>query len=147
MVVRSYPTFWVMVVAPSEWVEMPTHLLTCLRKLARPFQAHAKRQWCCFKPIFRHSAGSPPLKCFMTSPFAESRNRTDQIAAMNIGDRNFLEFSKGAEADNWDFAVIPDFISSEDEQSLMNDISRSFRGKKYQFDHWDGVSYKHPLTG
>ena len=77
----------------------------------------------------------------MTSPLTESRNRSDQIA-MNIGDRNFLEFSKEAEADSWDFAVIPDFISSEEEQSLISDISRSFRGKKYQFDHWDGVSHQ-----
>lgn len=115
---------------------MPTHHL---RKLALQFQAHAKRHWCSFKPVFRHSTRSPPLRSFTTSPLTVSRDCSDQIA-MNIGDRNSLEFSKEAEADSWDFAVIPDFISSEDEQSLMNDISRSFRGKKYQFDHWDGVS-------
>ena len=56
------------------------------------------------------------------------------------GGRSLLEFSEGSEADSWSFAVIPDFISPEEEQSLMVDISRSLRGKKYQFDHWDGVS-------
>ena len=55
------------------------------------------------------------------------------------GDRNLVVFSKEAEEDSWSFAVIPGFISPEEEESLMMDVSRSLRGKKYQFDHWDGV--------
>ena len=56
------------------------------------------------------------------------------------GGRSLLEFNEGAEEDSWNFAVIPGFISPEEEESLMMDVSRSLRGKKYQFDHWDGVS-------
>lgn len=114
-----------------------------LRRIALPFQAHAKRKMCFIKPL---STRSPPSRMFLTSPFAESRNQIAVTREM-IGDRNLLEFTKEAEIDSWDFAVIPDIISSEDEQSLMSDVSRSLRGKKYQFDHWDGVSHKHLLTG
>ena len=60
--------------------------------------------------------------------------------AEKYGDSSFLAFSKAGEADSRDFTVIPNFISTEEEDNLMMDVSRSLRGKKYQFDHWDGVS-------
>ena len=75
-----------------------------------------------------------PLKSKDAS--ASAANSVEQLN----GDRSLLEFSKEAEEDSWSFVVIPDFISSEEEESLMMDISHSLRGKKYQFDHWDGVS-------
>ena len=58
---------------------------------------------------------------------------------LTAGDRSLLAFSKEAEEDSWSFAVISGFISSEEEKSLMMDVTRSLRGKKYQFGHWDGV--------
>ena len=72
---------------------------------------------------------------FITSGYHCNSNRTKQA-----GDRDLLSFSENAEADSWNMTVIPDFISTEEENHLMADVSRSLRGKKYQFDHWDGVS-------
>ena len=78
-------------------------------------------------------------RLFAKSPLT-SRNASfsgsKQLAA---GDRSLLAFSKEAEEDSWSFAVISGFISSEEEKSLMMDVTRSLRGKKYQFGHWDGV--------
>ena len=62
------------------------------------------------------------------------------------GDRSLLDFSDKAEADSWSFAVIPNFVSMEEEQALMVDVRRSIRGKKYQFDHWDGVSTRNQVV-
>ena len=42
--------------------------------------------------------------------------------------------------------VIPDFISEEEEQFLLQDISRTLRGKRYQYDHWDGVRTKQEVV-
>ena len=36
--------------------------------------------------------------------------------------------------------LLTGFISAAEEESLMKDIKTTFRGKKYQFDHWDSVS-------
>lgn len=63
----------------------------------------------------------------------------EQLPESGAGDRSLLAFSKEAEEDSWSFAVIPGFISREEEDSLMKEVTRSLRGKKYQFDHWDGV--------
>ena len=82
-----------------------------------------------------------PVRMIKTSPLTRSDGDLPGASKRESGgDRALLEFSKEAEADSWSFAVIPDFISQEEEQSLMKDISHSLRGKKYQFDHWDGVS-------
>jgi len=48
--------------------------------------------------------------------------------------------TEAARKDSEDIVVVPDFISSEEEQSLLQDVSRTLRGKKYQYQHWDGVS-------
>jgi len=48
--------------------------------------------------------------------------------------------TEAAREDSADIVVVPDFISSEEEQSLLQDVSRTLRGKKYQYQHWDGVS-------
>lgn len=90
---------------------------------------------------------SSPLTSFTSSPL-NLGNHYDYSKALSssskqggeIGDRSLLDFSREAEADGWNFTVIPCFISLEEEQALMADVSRSLRGKKYQFDHWDGVS-------
>ena len=80
-----------------------------------------------------------PLRLFYTKSHLRARDASAS-SRQRYGDRSLLEFSKEAEEDSWSFAVIPDFVSPEEEESLMRDISRSLRGKKYQFDHWDGVS-------
>ena len=79
-------------------------------------------------------------RLFSTKSFLISRkfSKLEQFKLAD-GDRNLVVFSKEAEEDSWSFAVIPGFISPEEEESLMMDVSRSLRGKKYQFNHWDGV--------
>ena len=50
-----------------------------------------------------------------------------------------LYCNDAAREDSRDMKVIPDFVSEEEEQSLLQDIGRTLRGKRYQYDHWDGV--------
>lgn len=54
-------------------------------------------------------------------------------------DPSLLDYSPAAEEDSGGFVVIPNFISLEEEESLLQDIRRTLRGKRYQYDHWDGV--------
>ena len=69
-------------------------------------------------------------------------NSSGPVRNYNLqGDRGLIECSDAAREEGIkNFAVIPDFISQEEEQSLLQDISRTLRGKRYQYDHWDGVS-------
>ena len=57
-----------------------------------------------------------------------------------------LHCNHAAKEDSRDMIVIPDFISEEEEQSLLQDISRTLRGKRYQYDHWDGVRTKQEVV-
>ncbi len=57
-----------------------------------------------------------------------------------VADPSLLDCSRAAAQDVDDFAVIPNFVSGEEEEQLMVDIRRTLRGKKYLYDHWDGVS-------
>ena len=36
--------------------------------------------------------------------------------------------------------MLPDFVSTSEEQSLLKEVARALRRSKYQYDHWDGVS-------
>lgn len=73
---------------------------------------------------------------------ASLHSSSEELSPMRerFGDRSLLDFSKEAEQDSLSFVVVPNFISAEEEGVLMRDVGRSLRGKKYQFDHWDGVS-------
>lgn len=55
---------------------------------------------------------------------------------------DLLHCNDAAREDSRDMKVIPDFVSEEEEQSLLQDIGRTLRGKRYQYDHWDGVRSK-----
>lgn len=55
-------------------------------------------------------------------------------------DPSLLNYSDAATQDMEHFIVIPDFVSSKEEDQLMIDIGQTLRGKKYSYDHWDGVS-------
>ena len=55
---------------------------------------------------------------------------------------DLLHCNDAAREDSRDITVIPDFVSEEEEQSLLQDIGRTLRGKRYQYDHWDGVRSK-----
>lgn len=58
----------------------------------------------------------------------------------DTGEDGLVNCTEAARKDSEDIVVVPDFISSEEEQSLLQDVSRTLRGKKYQYQHWDGVS-------
>ncbi len=55
---------------------------------------------------------------------------------------DLVEFSPLSVADGDDkhFRVIPEFVDPAEEQSVLNEVSKAFKRKKYQYDHWDGVS-------
>lgn len=56
------------------------------------------------------------------------------------GDPSLLDPSEEAATEDVNcFTVVPNFISLEEEDQLLVDIRQSLRGKKYQYDHWDGV--------
>ena len=40
-----------------------------------------------------------------------------------------------------DLLLYDDFVNQQEHDSLMKEIDRSFRRTKYQYDHWDGVSF------
>ncbi len=54
-------------------------------------------------------------------------------------DPSLVDCSKAAREDSDGFVVVPDFVSPEEEALLCQDINRTLRGKKYQYDHWDKV--------
>ena len=54
-------------------------------------------------------------------------------------EERLVNCTEAARADSEDIVVVPEFISSEEEQSLLQDVRRTLRGKKYQYKHWDGV--------
>ena len=53
-----------------------------------------------------------------------------------------LEFSPSAAVDVGCFRVLSGFATSEDEMGVVKEAKKAFRGKKYQYDHWDKVSGK-----
>ena len=55
------------------------------------------------------------------------------------GDPALLEHSEAASEDYNDVVVVPEFLTAEEGESLLQEISRILRGKKYLYDHWDGV--------
>ena len=64
----------------------------------------------------------------------------ESTSSVRARDPDLIECSDSAWEDSRSLAVIPGFISAEEEQLLLQDISRSLRGKRYEFQHWDGVS-------
>lgn len=56
----------------------------------------------------------------------------------------YLEFSaacdtKMKEMFQKNMEVHPDFITPEEEKSLMDELEPKFKRSRYQFDHWDDV--------
>lgn len=59
----------------------------------------------------------------------------------------FLEFSPACDSKmrdmlKKDMQVHLDFITPEEEKSLMDELEPKFRRTRYQFDHWDDVNYE-----
>lgn len=61
---------------------------------------------------------------------------------------NYIDF---VDVDKWplnekesmlnDFIVVPDFVSLEEEQSLLEEVDPYMKRLKYEFDHWDDVRW------
>ena len=59
---------------------------------------------------------------------------------LDRGDRELLEASQAAEKDCGDVAVLPEFVTAGEGECLLREIERGLRGKRYLYNHWDGVS-------
>jgi len=51
--------------------------------------------------------------------------------------------SEAAREDAQCVSVIADFATAREETSVVREVGKAFRGKKYQFDHWDKVKGEH----
>ena len=51
-----------------------------------------------------------------------------------------LESSSSAAGDVCGFRVVPGFVTDSEEQSLLKEVTRALKRRRYQYDHWDGVS-------
>ena len=40
---------------------------------------------------------------------------------------------------NKDFSLLKNFITPEEETDLLQEVEKSFRRTRYEYDHWDGV--------
>lgn len=54
-------------------------------------------------------------------------------------DHPLVECSRPAEADLRHVTLVEQFITQEEEDSLMGEIAKSLRRLRYQYEHWDGV--------
>ena len=84
----------------------------------------------------------PRLACRSTrSGRASSRQKSTTTRRGTLhGDAALLECSEAATEDCRDVLVVPEFVSTEEEGSLLQEIDRTLRGKKYLYNHWDGVT-------
>ena len=71
-------------------------------------------------------------------PSSQSEKQRDNVSS-GVS-TSLLEFSASVGRDVQHFRVIPDFVTAEEEQSVLKEVTRALRGRKYQYDHWDGVS-------
>ncbi len=60
-------------------------------------------------------------------------------SGFSVADPSLVDCSEAVVNDIKCISVIPDFVSREEEEMLMVEIRRTLRGKKYMYDHWDGV--------
>ena len=90
--------------------------------------SHAVASYCCSRIV----AGRVPSRHFWASSSPE-------VQALSLGDAALLEVSKTAEEDRGDVAVVPGFMTTEESECLLEEIRRTLRGKRYLYNHWDGV--------
>lgn len=89
---------------------------------------------------YRHKA--EPWTCAVSPNEAKSRSgRLYHSESVATGKADLLDYSEAAREDCGSMVVVPDFVSAEEERSLMQEIGRTLRGKRYLYDHWDGVSW------
>ena len=91
------------------------------------------------------SSLSMPLKTTVSTKSV----RTSLPFSSDAAACDLVEFSPASIADGDDkyFKVITEFADPAEERSVLDEVSRAFRRKKYQYDHWDGVGWLSSQTG
>lgn len=90
--------------------------------------------------LYQGSGISPARWRQQPSPLTGCSSNHSQPLSSKSEMGELVDFSPLAEEDLPHFRVVPCFSTSEEERHVLKEISKSFRGKKYQYDHWDGVS-------
>ena len=84
--------------------------------------------WCvCDAPYRRFSR-----RCLGTSAEGSKYERLSP-------DHPLVECSQSAEEDLCHVTLMEQFITQEEEDSLMGEVEKSLRRSRYQYEHWDGV--------
>lgn len=104
--------------------------LTHVLKRARSFTRNSRRS---LKAAFLVNLATPSGR--VASRPTSTASRTPSVQ----GDDTLLECSEAAIEDCKDVLVVPEFINAEEGESLLQEISRTLRGKRYLYNHWDGV--------
>ena len=50
-----------------------------------------------------------------------------------------VEVSESAKEDAQCISIKMNFATPNEERNVVKEVSRVFKGKKYKYDHWDGV--------
>ena len=119
----------------SRWEVAPVQVL-----LRRIFTTSAKS-------CQAYNASAEPLKSHAQRKngrvTSRPRSTSPRRGPLLRGDAALLECSEAAREDcNRDVVVVPEFVSAEEEASLLQEIGRTLRGKRYLYNHWDGVSHR-----
>ena len=114
-------------------------LRVCIREMLKPpVNVPISRTSCCSCLSGIRNLLVTKILHFQRPKCSESVPERSLVRARDPG---LIECSDSAWEDSQSLAVIPGFVSAEEEQLLLQDISRSLRGKRYEFQHWDGVSW------
>ena len=78
-------------------------------------------------------------------PESMSRNLYSTLIGENVvifqDNNNCIVEKELLEVVNKDFSLIKNYLTIEQESNFINEIEKSFRRTKYEYDHWDGVSF------
>jgi len=110
----------------SRWELAPAQLLVGYVFTAAAYRRHTVEPRACAVSPRHRARGGYVRHCHTDSPLE--------------GEAALLDYSETAREDCASMVVVPDFVSAEEERSLMQEIGRTLRGKRYLYDHWDGVS-------
>lgn len=106
--------------------------------------SHVLKRACSFSFTRNYNAGNishrSPVNLATPSRRVTSRRTSTALRRLYVqGDDTLLECSEAAIEDCKDVLVVPEFISAEEGELLLQEISRTLRGKRYLYNHWDGV--------
>lgn len=77
-------------------------------------------------------AGMLSRQCFSTT---HECTKYEQLTA----EHPLVDCSQLAEGDLCHVTLVDQFITQEEEDSLMGEVAKALRRSRYQYEHWDGV--------